>query len=248
MEFNDIIKSIPIEPYYQDSQSDIVIYCSDCRLVLPHIPDKSIDLVLTDPFYIPQTQYKWKLFDDFYWEFNAYWVSQIKRILKDNFHFLVSFASQDMFKFEGFLLKAGFDIKSRIVWNYRNSAKSTGANTQYAKTYEFIWHCSSGKKLNFSKEWSDRRFDVQAIAIPQSNFTTDQKLYQYQKPITLYRNLIEDCSFDDEIILDPFLGSGTTAYCAKKLGRKCIGIEISEDYCRIAAQRLSQSVLPLEVE
>ena len=49
------------------------------------------------------------------------------------------------------------------------------------------------------------------------------------------------------LILDPFLGSGTTAYCAKKLNRKCIGIEISEKYCEIAAKRCSQSVMKLEI-
>ena len=52
---------------------------------------------------------------------------------------------------------------------------------------------------------------------------------------------------DGETILDPFLGSGTTAYCAKKLNRKCIGIEIEEKYCEIAAKRCSQSVMRLEI-
>ena len=48
-------------------------------------------------------------------------------------------------------------------------------------------------------------------------------------------------------VLDPFLGSGTTAVCAKKLNRKCIGIEIEEKYCEIAANRCSQSVMRLEL-
>ena len=162
------------------------IYQGDCLEEMKKIPDKSVDLVLTDPFYVPQTQFSWKLFDEFYWDFNRKWFKEVKRVLKDDFHLLVSFASQDMFKFEGFLLEMGFDIKSRIVWNYRNSAKSTAGNTQFAKTYEFIWHCSSGKKLNFSEKWDDKRFDVQRIAVPQSNFTKDKKVHQYPKPPSVY--------------------------------------------------------------
>jgi DNA modification methylase len=62
-----------------------------------------------------------------------------------------------------------------------------------------------------------------------------------------WTKLISMISEPSETILDPFMGSGTTAYCAKKLGRKCIGIEIEERYCEIAVERLRQSVMKLEV-
>ena len=59
--------------------------------------------------------------------------------------------------------------------------------------------------------------------------------------------ILSKASLSGNLILDPFLGSGTTTYCAKKLGRKCIGIKIEEKYCEIATKRLSQSVMRLEV-
>ena len=65
-----------------------------------------------------------------------------------------------------------------------------------------------------------------------------------ERPIAWF---IERLSNSGNTILDPFLGSGTTAYCAKKLNRKCIGIEIEEKYCEIAAKRCSQSVMELKV-
>ena len=63
-----------------------------------------------------------------------------------------------------------------------------------------------------------------------------------QKPQRLISQLVIEYSRTNDLILDPFLGSGTTAYCAKKLNRKCIGIEIKEKYCEIAANRCRQMV------
>uniref|UniRef100_A0A6H1ZGJ9 Putative methyltransferase n=1 Tax=viral metagenome TaxID=1070528 RepID=A0A6H1ZGJ9_9ZZZZ len=239
--FEQIIAKLP-KPYYRDNQSDIVIYHADCRSILPLIPEKSIDLVLTDPFYVPKKNFEWKLFDEFYWDFNKQWLIELRHCLKNEFHLFISFSQNDMARFDFTLRELGFNIKSRIVWNYRNSCKATAADTQFAKTYEFIFHCSSGKKLNFPEKWDDRRFDVKTFAIPQSNFS-EGKLHQFQKPLKLWNEIIEFSSNGNELILDPFLGAGTTAYCAKKLNRKCIGIEIEECYCEIAANRLRQGVL-----
>lgn len=67
------------------------------------------------------------------------------------------------------------------------------------------------------------------------------------KPIHTMRWLVNKASLPGQTILDPFAGSGTTLRAAKDLGRKAIGIEIEERYCEIAAKRLAQGVLPLEV-
>lgn len=71
--------------------------------------------------------------------------------------------------------------------------------------------------------------------------------HESQKPIKLLKRLVADYTEAQQTILDPFLGSGTTAVAAKILGRRCIGIEIEEKYCEIAAKRLAQSVMKLEV-
>lgn len=65
------------------------------------------------------------------------------------------------------------------------------------------------------------------------------------KPLKLFHWLIEKASKENQLILDPFMGSGTTLVAAKLLGRRAIGIEIEERYCEIAARRLAQGVLPL---
>ena len=65
------------------------------------------------------------------------------------------------------------------------------------------------------------------------------------KPLKLMEWLVTELSEENNTILDPFMGSGTTLVAAKQLGRKAIGIEIEEKYCRIAIDRLRQEVLPL---
>lgn len=65
------------------------------------------------------------------------------------------------------------------------------------------------------------------------------------KPLPVFIGIISDFAKENDLILDPFLGSGTTLVAAKNLGRRAIGIEINLDYCRIAEDRLRQEVLSL---
>ena len=79
------------------------------------------------------------------------------------------------------------------------------------------------------------------------NIDGGTKQHPTQKPISLMR---WTAGFfpDAQTTLDPFMGSGTTLRAAKDLNRKAIGIEIEERYCEIAAQRMSQTVMPLQIE
>jgi len=243
MDFGDIIKSIPIEPYYRDPQSDIVIYCSDCRLVLPHIPDKSIDLVLTDPPYGVGRKYGEHYDDrrDGYWAWFNPVVAQVIRVGKViAMHHLL------------YALKQITSWDWIITWHKPYGAGARVGNSPLLPHWEpiLLWGIHSlGTKREVLPDWvscnpepSKRK---QAGISPRNvdDFAGDE--HPLPKPIELESKLISRLSDSGAIVFDPFLGSGTTLVCAKKLGRKAIGIEIEPKYCRITVERLRQGVFLL---
>lgn len=74
-------------------------------------------------------------------------------------------------------------------------------------------------------------------------YNGDCKFHPTQKPVEIMAWLIRDMTLPNDVILDPFMGSGTTLWAAKQLGRRAIGIEAEEKYCTIAAERCAQGVL-----
>ncbi len=130
--------------------------------------------------------------------------------------------------------KAGFPLDHTAVhiWD-----KKTGCGSEYERIFE----------RNGSKNYKVFRHylinSTVAATLTGDAFTG----HPSQKPIKLVAELVAKfCPFEG-LVLDPFMGSGTTLLAAKNLGRKAIGIEIHEPYAEIAARRLAQEVLPLEV-
>ncbi len=87
--------------------------------------------------------------------------------------------------------------------------------------------------------------DVWRDAAPGIGLHAAHRLHPNEKPLSVMLRLVESLSELNQIVLDPFMGSGTTLRAAKDLGRRAIGIEIEERYCEIAAKRLGQEVLAL---
>ncbi|MDD4892409.1 MAG: site-specific DNA-methyltransferase [Candidatus Rickettsiella isopodorum] len=231
MRIEEIISKINIKPYFKETAG--VIYNCNCLDILKQIPDKSIDLVLTDPPYgikrdkgfggkgrgfggkgkyrINVRQYS----DN--WDNNRpskIYFEEILRISKNAIIFGGNF-------FADFLPQG----KHWIVWDKLNTMPTFG-------DCELIY-----TNIN--------RNSVKKITCEYNGLIgkEKQRWHPTQKPLYLLTNIINNYSKETDIILDPFLGSGTTVVACKELNRKYIGIEISEKYCQIAKERLRQEIL-----
>ena len=102
------------------------------------------------------------------------------------------------------------------------------------------------KKINYTDFRRTDRFPKSIIKINEPIGNSKEKQLYYhptQKPVALFEYLIKTYTNEGDLVLDNCMGSGTTLVAAKMLGRKAVGIEISEKYCEIAKKRLAQEVL-----
>ncbi len=221
-----------VKPYY--SESGIEIYHADCREVLPSLP--KVDLVLTDPPYGIGAD-------------EGVGGSGSKHCVR-----LWPIASWDACVPDGALIRLIIGIAPVvIIWGFGYMADMLGQTPA-----PMVWDkkCQNGWTDNFADveiAWSKglitpRAFRYQWMGACRGSNTQDgAKVHPTQKPLALMKWCL-DFAPNALTVLDPFMGSGTTLRAAKDLGRKAIGIEIEEKYCEIAANRLRQGVLPLEVD
>jgi site-specific DNA-methyltransferase (adenine-specific) len=192
------------------------IICGDCLEVMKGIPDKSIDLVLTDPPYGLNK----KIHDGGTWATAKKYDSTLIwdfKITKEYFN--------EIFRIS----------KNAIVWggNYYTDI------LEVARCW-IVWVKPPFPTMSeIDMAWTNFDKPSKVFHCPRVN----PSIHPTQKPEKLIQWVIDNYTEKDSIILDPFLGSGTTAVACKNLGRKFIGIEISPEYCKIAEDRLRQEVL-----
>ena len=256
-----------MKPYFQDEW--VTIYHGDCREILPQLPP--VDLVLTSPPYDNLRDYCGYSFDYTVISRMLYektvdggvvvWVvgdatidgSETGTSLRQALRFM----------------EVGFNLHDTMIW-YKTNAFNFGSNACYKQSFEYMFIFSKGNIItpNLIKDVPTKmRGKVVKGARKHANGIRDKvpdfvigdnkkrdnvwlinvATINYNHPAIFPEQLAADhivsWSNVNDLILDPFLGSGTTAYCAKKLNRHCIGIEINEAYCEMAAKRCAQSVM-----
>ena len=213
------------------------IYQGNCFDYLKDIPDKHFDLLLIDPPYNffkiggDKTFGKTKIWGDNICRAKEYpaidWdVELSKEQIQELFR--VS-KNQIIFGFEHLSDKLP---KSRGIYCWD---KMRGAGTTFSD-FELIW-------TSFDKTTTFIRFKWNGMLKDSWEVEKNIRYHPTQKPIEIVKVLLKNHSKEGDLILDCFNGSGTTTLACKQLNRKFIGIELSQDYCNIANQRLSQSNL-----
>ena len=218
------------------------IYNKDCIKGLNKLDDSSIDLVVTDPPYL--IQYKTNRRKDKNHRFcqtidndndpdlikNI--MPELYRVLKDNTA-LYMFCSQDTVDFFKKEVSKSFKIKNIIIW-VKNNWTAGDLKAQYGKQYEMIIYANKGRKPFNGKRLSD---------IWNFNKRSGKKqLHQNQKPVELIERIIKKSSNEKEVVLDPFIGSGTTCIACKKLNRQYLGFELDNETYKIAKKRINEMI------
>ncbi|MGB6014794.1 MAG: DNA methyltransferase, partial [Nodosilinea sp.] len=242
--------------------------CQDLFDTVPHLPENFVDLMIVDPPYNLQKNFNGKKFnhldDDDYTAWVDTWISELKSVLKKDasLYFCADWAtSVAMYP----VLKKHFKVRNRITWERE---KGRGAKSNWKNSCEDIWFCTVSDDYYFNveavklkrrviapyrteegkpKDWEDKGFEKFRLTHP-SNIWTDITIpfwsmpentdHPTQKPEKLIAKLILASSESNDIVFDPFLGSGTTSVVAKKLGRKFLGVEAQPEYCCLAEKRL----------
>jgi adenine-specific DNA-methyltransferase len=241
------------------------VILGDAIEILSTIPNESVDLIFADPPYnigknFNGRQDKWES-DEEYLKWCYQWLDLCIKKLKPSGSFYVMTSTQAMPYFDIYI-RTKLTVLSRIVWYYDSSGVQ--AKNYFGSLYEPILFCVKDKndytfnaqdilveaKTGAKRKLVDYRKPIPTVynsekvpgnvwEMPRVRYRMDEyENHPTQKPIALLERIILASTNAGDSVLDPFSGTFTTSFVAKKLGRRSIGIEIDEDYAKIGLRRL----------
>lgn len=224
----------------------VELHNGDCLELMKGIPDGSVDLVVTDPPYRTisggNRSEKWKSGyaksvlhknDGKIFEHNdvdhELWMRECFRVLKPNSHIYIMSNLLNLFKFKEIAEQVGFDVHNLLIWE-KNTCNS---NRWYMRNCEYVLFFRKGKAktINYPSSKTVHKFD---------NITGNKK-HPTEKPVSLMELYVKNSSNCGDIVLDPFMGSGSTGVACVNTGRRFIGIEIDKQYFDIAQERIAKT-------
>ena len=224
---------------------NVLTYNDDALNILRNLKDGSVDLVVTDPPYkvisggnkseVWKSKYSGcvlekndgKIFQHNDIEFKD-WLPEVYRVLKDGTHFYCMTNVLNLSKIIQEAEKVGFYLHNILVWEKNNIS----TNRWYMKNCEFVLFFKKGKAKTINNPSSKM--------VHKFNNPTGKKLHPTEKPVELMEMYVLNSSNEGDLVLDPFMGSGSTALACLKNSRDFIGIEIDSNYYNIAKQRIEE--------
>lgn len=217
----------------------ISLFRGDFLDLIKNISDGSIDLVATDPPYRTtsrgscggtggilkeQLNMKGKVFAHNDIKISD-WIGEVYRVIKEGGHCYIMCNNVNLHEYLDEIKKAGFNIFKILVWKKDNCI----TNMYYMDSHEYVIFCRKGKAVKINNCGTKSVLEVPNVK---------NKMHPTEKPVELMKILVGNSSQPREVVLDPFMGVGSTGIACKSLGRSFIGFEIDENYFNIAKERI----------
>jgi site-specific DNA-methyltransferase (adenine-specific) len=237
-----------IDPFEEWVQPRLLT--GDSLEILPTL-NKKYDLAIIDPPYGITTE-KWDLANKRELiAFTDEWLRKLIPLLKPSARLFIFWSRDYMFELKPILddLKKDYptwEFGGMLVWHFRNVGSMPDNTKRYKLAWEpiFYYYGHEAKPLNFTRTevsgetWKgEKQWDVWTYAIPQSNYG-DTRIHPTQKPLELYKHIMESASHVGDNVIDCFAGSGTTGHAAILTGREFTLIEQSKTYVENIKNRL----------
>jgi adenine-specific DNA-methyltransferase len=262
------IRSVLGQPY--DSGDGYAIYCTDCLLALKRLRDPVCDLTVTSPPYNIGKEYETPLPLEQYLDWCGQWMGELHRITRADGAFWLNVGYIEVVEKAKaiplpYLLwtRSPFYLIQEVVWNY--GAGVATRKSLSPRNEKLLWYAKDPTRYTFNldairdpdvkypqqkkngklrcntigKNPSDV-WQIAKVTSGEDRASPERTPHPAQFPLDLVNRIILGFSNPGDLVLDPFMGSGTVAMSCLELGRRFLGMEIQPAYCEIAARRISK--------
>lgn len=234
--------------------SDIKLYQGDCLEYIKSLADASVDLIVTDPPYKVTPKgcagttggmiAKKQNMIGMVFEHNDIepkdYAPEFYRVLKDGSHCYVMTNHINLISMLNSFSDVGFHFIKSLIWKKDNKIMGRF----YMSQFEYILFFRKGKGVQINNCGTS---DILEVPNKKHKDADGKNLHDTEKPVELMEILVENSSKPGDLVMDPFMGVGSTGLACKHLDRNFIGIELDKNYFDLATQRIETTTFPIQL-